>query len=418
MGGISNISSSNVDTLVRLYKQFQNSQIRLLLAFRHAEVEDPFCMLHLLARDLPAQARLMGVSLQLPTHSNFIYDRGMTIWAGDWLGWLFARLGGIPIHRGKPLDRSALKQARELLINGKFPLTIAPEGATNGHGEVVSPLELGAAQLACWCAEDLHKAQRPDEVIILPISLRYLFIAPPWQEIEQLLSQLERDSGVNPPEGADLYERLLSLGKFFLGEMEAFYQRFYHCAPVVVGEGDRHQVLRARLDQVLDNALGVAEAAFGIEKQGTLVDRCRRLEEVSWNAIYREDISNIEDLTPLQRGLANWCAEEALLKVRHMRLVESLVAVTGTYVRELPSAERFAETLWILFDVMARIKGVKTPRRPFLGPRQVKIRVCEPLPVRARWEAVQGKRSATKQLVNDLTQELEASLSRAACLDI
>jgi len=44
-----------------------------------------------------------------------------------------------------------------------------------------------------------------------------------------------------------------------------------------------------------------------------------------------------------------------------MRLVESFVAVTGTYVlRSL--LERFAETALLMFDMLARIKGDKLPQ--------------------------------------------------------
>jgi len=49
-----------------------------------------------------------------------------------------------------------------------------------------------------------------------------------------------------------------------------------------------------------------------------------------------------------------------------MRLVESFVAVTGTYVLE-PTFERFAETALLMFDMLARIKGDKLPHRPRLG---------------------------------------------------
>jgi len=45
----------------------------------------------------------------------------------------------------------------------------------------------------------------------------------------------------------------------------------------------------------------------------------------------------------------------------HMRLVESFVAVTGTYVLEKPTVERFAETTLLMFDMLARIKGDKPP---------------------------------------------------------
>jgi hypothetical protein len=66
-------------------------------------------------------------------------------------------------------------------------------------------------------------------------------------------------------------------------------------------------------------------------------------------------------------------AEEATLHMRHMRLVESFVAVTGTYVKDKPTFERFAETTLILFDLVERVKGTRVPKRPQLGTRQAVI---------------------------------------------
>jgi len=76
--------------------------------------------------------------------------------------------------------------------------------------------------------------------------------------------------------------------------------------------------------------------------------RCRRLE-AGWTYIYREDLQDLKALSPLDGGLADWIAEEASLRMLHMRLVESFVAVTGTYVLEKPF-ERFAETALLMFD--------------------------------------------------------------------
>jgi len=55
------------------------------------------------------------------------------------LGWLLSRFGD-SIHRGKHLT-DGLRTARDLFANGKLPMTVAPEGGTNGHSEIVSPLE-------------------------------------------------------------------------------------------------------------------------------------------------------------------------------------------------------------------------------------------------------------------------------------
>lgn len=423
--GISQVETVNAEVLAKLYQQFQAGKVRFLMAFHHPEVDDPLSMLYLVSRGVPRAARQQGISLQYPVHSHFVYERGMTLWAGDWLGLFFSRLGGIPIHRGKHLDWSGMRTARDIFVNSKFPIAVAPEGGTNGHSEIISPLEPGVAQLGFWCVEELLKANRPEEVFIVPIGIQYRYLQVPWSKLDELLSQLETDSGlpVKPiePFTSDnrediYYQRLLHLGEHLLSEMEEFYQRFYHqkLPELSVTEIDEstnsNQVLVARLYRLLDVALKVAEEYFDVQSQGTFIDRCRRLEEAGWNRIYREDLPDLKALSPFQRGLADWVAEEAEVRMRHMRLVESFVAVTDSYIKEKPTAERFAETTLLMFDFMARIKSRKIPRRPRLGWRQAYITVGEPISVSDRWTAYHTNRRAARQAVKDLTHDLQKAL--------
>jgi hypothetical protein len=425
--GISRIDAVNVETLAELYHQFQTGKIRLLLAFRHCQVDDPLCGLYLLSRSVPQVARRRGIALQSPIHSHFIYDRGMPLWAGAWLGWLFSRLGGIPIHRGKPFDWIAIKTARELLINGNLPMALAPEGATNGYSEIVSPLEPGTAQLGFWCVEDLLKANRCEQVYILPIGIQYRYVKPQWSRLDWLLSQLEVDcdlpvqnserrsdyaprSGKADREPEKIYaQRLFRLGEYLITEMEQFYRRFYHYN----FPGERASLtLTERLQQLLDVSLRVGEEYFGLQSKGTIIERCRRLEEAGWTYIYREDVSDLKALSPLHRGLADWVAQEADLRMLHMRLVESFVAATESYIQEKPSFERLAETALLIFDLLARLKDRKIPRRPRLGWRWARITVGEAISVSDRWHVYQSSRQAAKQAVADLTQDLHAALEK------
>jgi 1-acyl-sn-glycerol-3-phosphate acyltransferase len=428
--GISHIEAVNVESLVELYQKFQAGKIRFLIAFHHPEVDDPLCMFYLLSRTVPRVARQQRIRLQYPIHSHFIYERGMTLWAGDWLGWFFSRLGGIPIHRGKQLDWSGMRSARELFVDGTFPIAVAPEGGTNGHSEIISPLEPGVAQLGFWCVEDLHKANRPEQVFIVPIGLRYSYVEPPWSKLDWLLSQLEADSGLPvqhiEPSAIDnleeiYYQRLFHLGEHLLCEMEEFYRRFYHHnLPELSSMGidlsvNPNQVLETRLQRLLDVALQVTEEYFGLQAHGTIIDRCRRLEDAGWRYIYLDDFSDVQAfnaLAPLKRGLTDWVAEEAELRLRHMRLVESFIAVTGTYIKEKPTVERFAETALIMFDLIARIKGKKIPRRPRLGWRKARVTVGEPISVSDRWSTYQTSRHAARIATSELTQDLQRALEK------
>ena len=435
------IRGENLTQLATLYNQFAQGNTRFLIAFRHPAPEDAFCLARLLWHLLPRAAKQAGINLP-QTHAHFIYDRGIPLWAGQQIGWLYAKLGGTPIQRGK-IDIAGLRSIRQLFANGKFPMAAAPEGANNGHNEIVSPLEPGIAQMSFWCVEDLRKAQRTESVQILPLGIQYRYIRPPWDALEQLLSQLERDSGMTTVDNnsteapltdllpdlgiasaraASLYARLYRLGENLLRLMEAYYREFYQVefpdADKSNKPGDNDLLgsidplaandrLAERLTILLNAALQIAESYFGLPPKGSVIDRCRRLEQAGWDRIYRDDLRNQSDLSILEKGLADRIAEESDLRMWHMRLVESFVAVTGRYVMEKPTVERFAETTLLLRDVMARIQGKPAFPRPQLGPQRVELRVGLPICVSDRWSDYKRSR---RKAVASLTQDLQTAL--------
>ncbi len=439
---ISDIKAENVETLAELFHQFQNQKVRFLLAFRHPNSDDPYCLGQLVWKLVPQVARQQGIPLKFPVHSHFIYDRGIPLWAGAGVGWLYSRLGGTPIVRGK-IDRAGLRSARDLFANSQFPIAAAPEGATNGHNEIVSPLEPGIAQMGFWCVEDLRKAGRPEKVVIVPLGIQYRYVQPPWEQLEKLLTQLENDCGLTALDSntfANLdtnhpnseihpykfqYLRLIRLGSYLLSVMEQFYRRFYHqdlpphpdqlaseLMQNITSDNLDNEVIISRLKALLDVALQVAEQYFNLKPKGSLIDRCRRLEQAGWDYIYREDIKDIAALCPLERGLADRLAEEASLRMWHMRLVESFVSVTGKYVQEQLTAERLAETTLLLSDVLARIKGGNPFGRPHLGKQQVTMTVGEPISVDDRSEGYQtSRRIAVAELTQDLQSALEGLIN-------
>ncbi|WP_309229642.1 hypothetical protein [Oscillatoria sp. FACHB-1407] len=112
-------------------------------------------------------------------------------------------------------------------------------------------------------------------------------------------------------------------------------------------------------------------------------------------------------MPPVDRGLGDRIAEETNLRLWHMRLVESFVSVTGRYVREKPTVDRFAETLLLLWETIARLTNKPSFPRPYLGKQRVRMTVGEPLDISARWDAYQANR---RQAVTTLTQDLQNAL--------
>lgn len=304
--GVTEVKVNNGAELVELYRQFQQGKIRFLLAFRHPSTVDPLCIGQLFWHIIPQIAKKQENPLKLPVNTHFIYDRGIPLWAGPQVGWLMSKLGGTPIRRGT-LDRQGLRSIRELFVTGRFPLAAAPEGVTNGHNEITSPLEPGIAQFGFWCQEDLQKAKVSLEVAIVPLGIKYYFVEAPWQNLEQLLAQLEVESGfkanptasmglvngvaLTPEQEQVLYQRLYQLAEYLMSLMEEFYHKFYQ---QTIPEAN--EPLPSRLPALLNAALSVAEQAFGVKPHGSLSDRCRRVEQAGWDRIYRQDISHPETL--------------------------------------------------------------------------------------------------------------------------
>ncbi|MEM9137093.1 MAG: 1-acyl-sn-glycerol-3-phosphate acyltransferase, partial [Cyanobacteria bacterium P01_F01_bin.42] len=246
---------------------------------------------------------------------------------------------------------------------------------------------------------------------------RYEYIHPPWAEIEQLVEQLEADlklsssfeaAGlINDPKADRLYGRLLRIGVKFLDQVEAFYTRNFGKTFELSPESSQTSInseLVARLYQGLDQILRVSEDLFQLQPKGDFSDRCRRLEQASWARIFMD---NIEQLSPIERGLADWQTKEASLKLNHMRMAERLICLTDDYIISKPTADRFAEVVLILWRISVWIKGENPHSPPQLGKRRATITVCDPIAIQDYWAQYKMDRRSAKKTVQVVTQTLK-----------
>jgi hypothetical protein len=262
----------------------------------------------------------------------------------------------------------------------------------------------------------LAKADRPEQVVVIPIGLQYSYSGNHWKSIEALLTDLETQAGIDSPDagGVDqqrMYQRLSQLGERLLTMMEQHYDRFYHqTLPELAPDIEPHAQLAARMQRLLEVALGVCESSFGLTPKGSTIDRCRRLEQAAWDQIYRDDV-DLANLSTLERRLADRVATESQMHLWHMRLVESFVSVTGSYVREKPTIDRFAETLLITWETMVRLGGDRSSlKRPRIGAQTARITIGNPIGLTERYAHYQTNRRQAKQAVEDLTQDLQQAL--------
>jgi hypothetical protein len=432
---ISQIDVVDIDRLVEVYKQSQMGKFRLVLAFRHPSSDDPFCLGYVLTMGLPAAAKKHGIVLEPPIFAHFLYEREHSSWAGKMISWLYRGLGGIPIDRGQvdyraetPCERLGLETARNLLVNSHLPLAMSPEGRTNGCSELVSPLESKAAQVGFWAMDDLMNAGRTEDVFIVPIGIQYDYLDEPWVNLENLLYQLELKCGsivdrhdsiisICQRDGRLmrklLYDRVYQICQHILYQIENFYAQFYHYQiperPPLDQAISRTEISQ-RLECILDSALQVSENYFNLEPTGTKIDRCRRIEQAGKDWIYRDEFTSAPNVSAISHKLADRIVTEADLRMWHMRIVESLIAVTGSYVKDQPTIERFAEITLLLWDLVAQIEGDKPSPRPILGKRRAQVTICNPIPISDYWDRYISSSCEARQTIADLTQELQTAM--------
>jgi hypothetical protein len=412
--GIKQIETHNIDRLVHATKKFQDGKSRYMLAFRHPTTDDPFGMLYLLAHAVPEQARVMGIKFDKHPHSGFVYDRGISLWAGAYIDWLFPALGGISTFRSK-LDRAALNLMRKQITHGEDPLSMAPEGGTNGKSEIVAELEPGIAQIGFWAAEDLLKEGRTEEMLIIPVGIQYEYSSEAWGKIDQAIATIEKECGLSKGEITEdkRYQRLYDLGDYLVQWVGNYYNTFYgNYAPTNLSKTDDD--LGKRLHDLTDHILSVAEMSFGIKPKGTAIDRCRRLEQTGWDRIFRNDIKDLTQLSQVERGFADQLALEATYGNWHMRIAESLIGVTSDYVRQHPSPSRYIEVLKLMWSVLERVTDRSAnsvfKETPNFGDHKLTISVAEPISVSDRLAEYQSSRAASKECTRKLTEEIHTSM--------
>jgi hypothetical protein len=206
-----------IERLIDAYREFQEGKSKLILVFRHSHVHDAQVMFHLVNSILPKAARRSGKKLRRRPHIHFLYGRGVPLWAGRYLAWIFSRIGAIPVSH-RQLDRVSIDMIRDFILSSEYPVALAPEGQVTYHNRYVYEIEPGFAQIALWAAQDLVRARESrktrenrtpdsaatettqgagpaaDRVVILPISQYYGYGDDSLRIFDEIIARIEGES--------------------------------------------------------------------------------------------------------------------------------------------------------------------------------------------------------------------------------
>ena len=403
---IDSLSVKDSDKLVDAYRDFEDARSRLIIAFRHPHVDDGPITFHLIARLLPRLRAHAGDRNGGRTHAHFVYGRNVPVWSGGITAFLFPRVAGLAVQKGR-YDSKTISMLRQYLAESRYPLAIAPEAQVTYHNEKVGTLDPGVSQLAFWCMEDLAKSGRPEDVRILPVTTRYLYREKDEKKLERLLRKVEKDlrikggmSRKDPQNRELLYKRMERMLDNLLERMEELYMRFERAG--LNPDASRQE----RIDNIVNAALKTAERYFGLDSRGETLQRVLSVRQKGLSHIFRADIPSIKALTRLERALADRIAAESLLMLQHMELADVLEYFRWDYLSPDSSWDRFVETALNLHDIASRLKGGTIADRAAVFHKRIEIRIGNPLSVvdyLSKYSA--NRRQAVSMMTSDLYDE-------------
>ncbi len=264
-------------------------------------------------------------------------------------------------------DLAALREARRVLQEERYPLVIFPEGEVYHLNERTTPFREGPAAIAQMAA---RKAERP--VVCIPCAIKYAYVEDPTPELLELMDRLESAVLWRPRPDLGLPQRIYHLaeGLVALKEIELLGQTAAGPLP-------------DRIAALIEFVLGRVEARHSIDPTAaaTVPERVKAARQ---QVIKQLETAGDEEARrqPLFEDLDD------------LFLVVQMFSYPGNYVAGHPTVERIAETL----DKFEEdVLGVKTAT--IRGTRRATVAFGEPIPV--------GRDKGTQVGAAELTGQLE-----------
>jgi hypothetical protein len=297
-------------------------------------------------------------------------------------GWyqraMLRRLGAFSVYR-EGNDRQAVNCAIDILVEGRRPLVIFPEGAVSRHCDILMDVMDGPGFVARQAAKRREKEAKPP-VVIHPVAIRYAYNGDPHKAVADDLIRLERGFSWEPQTHLSTVQRLRKLGEAILAVKEVEYTGS-------VRAGDPFDRVESLAMETLHNL----EDKWRIkDRSGGIVGRVKNLR----SAILPDMIAKkVDD----EERAARWRDLGACYYVQQMAHYPR--KYLRTKMENLP--ERILETV-------ERLEEDFTDRSVYHGPLHVTIDVGEAIVVESQRERGADQDPAMAQVAVQLQGMLTA----------
>jgi 1-acyl-sn-glycerol-3-phosphate acyltransferase len=136
--------------------------------------------------------------------------------------WILQRAGVFSMYR-EGMDRDALKCAIQILVDGRRPLVLFPEGVISRTNDHLNHLMDGTVFIARNAAKQ-RAAQSSGKVVLHPVAIRYFFLGDIEPALEPVLEDIERRLSWRPQSSMTMADRIVKVGEALLTLKELEYR--------------------------------------------------------------------------------------------------------------------------------------------------------------------------------------------------
>ncbi|MBX7103933.1 MAG: 1-acyl-sn-glycerol-3-phosphate acyltransferase [Gemmataceae bacterium] len=180
------------------------------------------------------------------------------------------RAGGVFSVNREGADRESIKAATAMLVDGRRPLILFPEGIISRSNDRLRPVMDGTAFIARAAAKIRAKSSTPGKVVIFPIALHYYFDGDLRAAVEPVLAKIEKRLSWQSQQDLPLVERVKKLGEGLLGIKELEYFGFAQAGPIA-----------DRLPRLIDQVLTPLEKRYELSQPGNdVMERIKKIRSL------------------------------------------------------------------------------------------------------------------------------------------
>jgi hypothetical protein len=382
--GIAKIVLRGAEPLFESCRRALAGESRCIIAFRHTDGCEPQLLAWFILFRLRRLAALKGIRFARPPHAIFVYGYEVIRWGGWITRAVLSHIGALPVHHAK-MDSPGMARIYRALLEGPYPLALAPEGQVSYASGPAPRLESGVIRIGFGAAEKLADSEKPLPLEILPVSFHFRYGNRGKSGLEALLKKIEKFTAKTSrgPEKPNFRERLRACRDHILVVNEKRY------GLGAVGPFEE------RLEKVIVAALEAAERILGQKAEGDHFSRMYYLRHICWDRIILPGTASLDHLSRVQRGAADLAAGEAWHAGRHLELADFCWYFRIPLPEEdapLHQKIEYARNLW---DFASRTMGGAYADRIVGFSRTVIIRSAPPIDLSERLPAYKADKKST-----------------------